>query len=164
MIAGRRAVAAVVGAVVAVTVGVVVLAGVATADASRQHAVDRARAGALAAASAAVPTVLSYDYRHLDADFAKAESLLTPRFRAEYAATTAKQVKPLARKNKATSTADIQAAAVVEAEPDRAVVLVFVNQLATNVNLTQPRLDRARINVTVVRSGGRWLIDRMAPF
>lgn len=139
------------------------LAAVAAMRGSHDQAVDAARDNALAAAVSGVPVVLSYDYRHLKADFARAEARLTPRFRKQYDATTAKQVEPLAAKYHATSSAQVSAAAVVDASPDRAVVLVFVSQLATNTNLTAPRSDQSRINVTVVRAGDRWLIDRLAP-
>jgi Mce-associated membrane protein len=40
-------------------------------------------------------------------------------------------------------------------------VLVFVNQTVTNSQLTAPRLDRSRIDVTLVRSNGHWLIDKL---
>jgi Mce-associated membrane protein len=147
----------------AVAVLAAALAAVAAMRSSRVHAVDAARDDALAAVASGIPVVLSYDYRHLKADFARAEARLTPRFRKQYDATTAKQVEPLAAKYHATSSAQVSAAAVVDASPDRAVVLVFVTQLATNTNLSAPRPDQSRINVTVVRSGDRWLIDRLAP-
>jgi Mce-associated membrane protein len=120
-------------------------------------------AEALSAASQQVATVLSYDYRHLDADFARATALLTPRFRKSYLSTTAKGVRPLAEKYKAVSSAQVTGAGLVSGTPDRAVVLVFVSQTATNSQLAQPRLDRSRIRTTLVRSGDRWLIDDLQP-
>jgi Mce-associated membrane protein len=161
---GRRGlVAATTGLLVAVATSAAALAAVTTTRASHAHALDRARDQALAAAASGVPTVLSYDYQHLRQDFSRAEALLTPRFRKEYEATTAKQVEPLATKYKETSSAQVTAAGVVDTTADRAVVLVFVNQTVTNSNLSAPRLDRSRINVTLVRSGSRWLIDKLAP-
>jgi Mce-associated membrane protein len=120
-------------------------------------------AEAIAAASNQVSTVLSYDYRHLDEDFARATALLTPRFRKSYLSTTAKSVKPLAEKYKAISSAQVTSAGLVEGSADRVVVLVFVAQTATNSQLTAPRLDRSRIKTTLVRSGDRWLIDNLQP-
>jgi hypothetical protein len=40
---------------------------------------------------------------------------------------------------------------------------VFVDQTVSNSQLAQDRLDRSRINVTLVHRDGRWLIDRLAP-
>jgi Mce-associated membrane protein len=154
-------------AVAAVTVlavlaaAAVALAALVTSHVSSVNAVDRTRGDVVGAATSGVATVLSYDYRHLDADFTKAQRLLTRRFRKQYDDTTAKGVRPLATKYKAISSADVSAAGVVEAGRDRAVVLVFVNQTVTNSQLTAPRLDRSRIDVTLVRSNGRWLIDKL---
>jgi Mce-associated membrane protein len=154
---------AVVTAVAGLAVLAAALAAVAAAKVSHRHALDRARENALAAATSSAATVLSYDYRHLATDFKKAENLLTPRFRKHYDETTAKAVEPLAAKYKAISSADITAAGTVSVGVDRVVVLVFVQQTATNSQLSAPRLDRSRVNVTMVRDGDRWLIDGMSP-
>lgn len=160
---GRSARVAAVAVLALVGVLTAALAAVATERVSHRHAVDSARDDAIAAATSGVATVLSYDYRHLAADFGRAEALLTPRFRAQYVKTTAKTVEPLAAKYKATTTADVAAAGSVSNTVDRAEVLVFVDQTVTNSQLAAPRLDRSRINVTLVRSHGRWLIDNLAP-
>lgn len=120
-------------------------------------------ASALSAATTEVGTVLSYDYRHLDRDFTRAEAVMTPHFRKQYLDTTGKGVKPLAAKYKAISTAQVTSAGLVEGTRSRAVVLVFVSQTATNSQLTAPRLDRARIKATLVRGGSGWLIDNLEP-
>jgi Mce-associated membrane protein len=139
----------------------VALAALVTSRASSNNAVDGAPGDVVGAATSGVATVLSYDYRHLDADFAHAQGLLTPKFRKQYDDTTAKGVRPLAAKYKAISSADVSAAGVVEATDTRAIVLVFVNQTVTNSQLSAPRLDRSRIRVSLVRSNGRWLIDKL---
>jgi Mce-associated membrane protein len=160
----RRAAALVaVGVAAVVTVLVAALAAVATTRASHRAAVDAAADEAVAAAASQVATVLSYDYRHLDEDFTRAEAQLTPRFRKQYVATTAKGVQPLAAKYKAISTAAVTSAGLITADPDRATVLVFVAQTVTNSQLGAPRLDRSRINVALVRSGDGWLIDALNP-
>ena len=132
---------------------------------SHRHEIDQARRNAVAAATSGLATVLSYDYRHLTSDFADAEALLTPSFRAKYVKTTAAGVEPLAAKYRATSTAVVSpgAAGAISVSTDRAVVLVFVAQTVTNSQLAAPRLDRSRINVSLVRSGSRWLISDLQP-
>jgi Mce-associated membrane protein len=118
----------------------------------------------VAAATSAVRVVLSYDYRHLDADFAAAERLLTPAFRQKYVDTTNKGVKPLAAKYKAITSADVTSAGLVSTTRGRCNhVLVLVQQTVTNSQLAQPRLDRSRIDVLMVRSKGRWLIGDLNP-
>lgn len=159
----RGLVVVVTSALAAISVLAGAVAAVGAMRASHAQAVQVARTEALASAAAGVPVALSYNYRHLDRDFAAAEARLTPRFRRQYAAVTAKQVEALATKYHVTSTAEITASAVVSAEADRVVLLVFVNQTSTNSLRSAPRLDRSRIDVTMARTGGRWLIDRLDP-
>jgi Mce-associated membrane protein len=164
--AGRDGVLVTVALVALLAVVAGGLSALAATRSSHRHALDRARTQAIAAATREVGIVLSYDYRHLQSDFRRAESMLTsgPKgFRAKYVRTTAKQVQPLAAKYHAVSTAEVSAAGVVDNNADRAVVLVFVSQTATNTQLAQPRLDRSRIRATLVRVGDRWLIDRLDP-
>jgi Mce-associated membrane protein len=164
----RRTPALVLSAVVAVVaVLLAALAGAAAMRRSDNLAGTLSKtddiASVISAASNQVSTVLSYDYRHLDEDFDRAIAQLTPRFRKSYLSTTAKGVRPLAEKYKAISSAQVTAAGLIEGTADRAVVLVFVAQTATNTQLAQPRLDRSRIKTTLVRSGDRWLIDNLQP-
>lgn len=169
MTAARRTPAFVVvalAAVLAVLGGALAAVAAAHASTQREHGDPGVRTDVIAAATSGIATVLSYDYRHLHQDFARAEALLTPGpkgFRQQYVRTTAKGVEPLAAKYKAVSTAEVSAAGLVSNTADRAVVLVFVSQTVTNSQLAQPRLDRSRIRATLVRVGGRWLIDRLDP-
>ena len=154
---------AVVAAAAVLAVFAAALSAAAVMRVSHRHELDRARENAMAAATSGVATVLSYDYRHLAGDFRRAEALLTATFRKKYDKTTAAAVEPLADKYKARSSAQVTATASVTTAVDRVVVLVFVAQTVTNSQLAAPRLDRSRINVTLVRQGDRWLIDRLAP-
>lgn len=118
----------------------------------------------VATAASSVRVVLSYDYRHLDKDFAAAERLLTPAFRKKYVDTTNKGVKPLAAKYKAITSADVTGAGLVSTTRGSCDhVLVLVQQTVTNSQLAQPRLDRSRIDVLMVRRDGRWLIGDLNP-
>lgn len=120
---------------------------------------DQAGAQALAAARSAAVTVLSYDYRHLDVDFASAQALTAQPFTGEYQRTTSTAVRPVATTNKAVVAATVSAAGVVRADTDRVVVLAYVNQTTRSSRLKRPQLDQNRVELTMVRgSGGRWLV------
>jgi Mce-associated membrane protein len=126
----------------------------------RQHD-ERVRAAqeALAAARTAAVAVLSYDYQHLDGDFAAALALTAQPFSGEYQRTTAKAVRPVATKNKAVVEATVSAAGVVRAATDRVTVLAFVNQTTRSSRLQRPQVDASRVELTMVRAGGgRWLL------
>jgi Mce-associated membrane protein len=154
---------ATVAVVALVAVVASVLGALAVQRQSARLAVAQARTEALAAARSEVATVLSYDYHHLNQDYARAKSVMTPAFRPQYDKTTASGVTPLARRYQAISTSVVTAAGSVQQSADRAIVLVFVAQTVTNNKLSAPRLDRSRIEVALVRSGGRWLINAMTP-
>lgn len=128
---------------------------------------EQARGEALAAARKAAPVVLSYDYRRLDRDFARARAQLTGKFRDEYARTTKTVVGPTARKYhgvvKATVAAPadggVPAASVVSAAPDRVVVLLFVNQVTESTRVAGPRVDLNRVRMTLTRTSGGWKVS-----
>jgi Mce-associated membrane protein len=116
------------------------------------------------AAAEDVTKILSYDYRHLQRDFAAAKAVMTPGFRNKYDAETAKGVLPLATRYHAISTVVVTGAGVVSASASSAQVLVFIQQTSTNTQLTAPRLDKARLIAVLDRSSGGWRVDSLNPF
>lgn len=128
---------------------------------------DQARRQALSAAQKAAPVVLSYDYRRLDRDFAAARGHLTGTFRDEYGRTTAKVVAPTAKKYQGVVEATVAkppgggapAASVVSASPDRAVVLLFVNQVTRSTQVSGPRVDLNRVRMTLTRTSEGWKVS-----
>ncbi|MCX4820220.1 hypothetical protein OG883_09935 [Streptomyces sp. NBC_01142] len=163
---GRRR--ALVSAVLALVVvaGLVVVAVLGREYGDGRRA-DRARVQALAAAQKAAPAVLSYDYRHLDRDFAAARGHLTGSFRDEYRKTTTTVVAPTAGKYHGVVRATVvkppvggaPAASVVSASPDRAVVLLFVNQVTRSTQVSAPRVDLNRVRMTLTLTSGGWKVS-----
>lgn len=128
---------------------------------------DAARGQAQAAARKAAPVVLSYDYRRLDEDFAAARGHLTGAFKEEYGRTTDKVVAPTAKKYHGVVKASVvsppgggePAASVVSVSPDRAVVLLFVNQVTTSTQVNGSRVDLNRVRMTMTRTSGGWKVS-----
>lgn len=128
---------------------------------------ETARTEALAAARKAAPIVLSYDYRHLDRDFAQARTHLTGDFRDEYGKTTKTVVGPTAKKYKGVVKATIAApasggtpaASVVSASPDEVVVLLFVNQVTESTQVSGARVDLNRVRMTMDLTDGGWKVS-----
>jgi Mce-associated membrane protein len=121
-------------------------------------------AAARKAAASEVAATLTYNYKTLQADFARAEQGMTPAFRTTYQQTTADSVSPLATKYKATSSATVIATGVSAVTPNSATVLVFANQIVDNTQLrTNARLDRTRIRASLVLQNGKWLISNLIP-
>ncbi|MEW2631372.1 hypothetical protein AB0903_06860 [Streptomyces sp. NPDC048389] len=145
----------------------VATAGVLAWEYAEGRRTDAARAEAVDAARKAAPVVLSYDYRSLDKDFAAARGHLTGAFKDEYGRTTGKVVAPTAKKYHGVVRASVvkppdghaPAASVVSASPDRAVVLLFVNQVTTSTQVTGERVDLNRVRMTMTRTPGGWKVS-----
>lgn len=148
--------------VAAVTVGAIF--AVQYRDAIRT---DHARTAAMAAAKRAAPVIFSYDYRHLDQDFGKAEAYLTGAFRAQYAKTTQTVVKPTALQYHGIVQANVAkptdgsaaAVSVVSAAPDQVVVLAFIDQSTTSTRVTGTQVDQNRVLLTLTHTSQGWLIS-----
>jgi Mce-associated membrane protein len=149
----------VVAALVMCLVAVLAACVLATVTTRAADADVRAGDSALAAAKASAATILSYDYRHLDADFGQAAALTTGSFRTDYQATTAKAVRQLATQTQAVVVAKVVAGGVVSSTTDRATVLLFVNQTTTSNRLSAAKTDLNRVQMTLTRSGSRWLVS-----
>lgn len=145
-----------------VVVALVLTAATLTLRARAADRTERARTAAVAAAESDAADLLSYDYRHLDRDFARARAELTGRFARDYRRTTETVVRPTARQVKAVVTADVVASSVVRASQDRVVVLLFVNQTTTSTRVDGPRVDLNRVRMTMQRVDGRWLVGNVS--
>jgi Mce-associated membrane protein len=142
---------------------VLAVAGAVTLVVLQQRAddVQRARAQAVGAARSAAATLLAYDYRHLDRDFAAGRALTTGAFAGQYAKTTHDAVAQVATQTKATVKAEVAAASVVTASADQVTVLMFVNQTTTSNRLERPQVDQNRVELTMRRVRGHWLVAQV---
>jgi hypothetical protein len=102
----------------------------------------------------------SYDYRHLDADFAKVAAHLTPQFKTSYIASSSK-LKPAIEQVKGVAVGSVRAAGLVSATDTTALVAVFLDQKVTTSQSSTPRIDRNRLLVSLVKSGDTWLISKL---
>lgn len=144
-----------------VAVALVLTAGLLALRARGEDRVEQARTAALAAAESHAVDLLSYDYRRLDQDFARAGKALTGSFADDYATTTEKVVRPTAIEVKAVVTAEVAASSVVRASQNRVVVLMFVNQTTTSTRVEGPKVDLNRVRLTLTRVDGDWLVSKV---
>jgi Mce-associated membrane protein len=126
-------------------------------DTAGAPSVEGSRTAALASSRDAARAVFSYDYRHLDKDFTAGKAVTTGTFAEQYATTTAKLLD-FAVKNKATVVADVSDASVVRASDDEVVCLVFLNQTSSSSAVETPRITQSRLEMTMKRRGGSWLV------
>ena len=123
--------------------------------------VEKSRTEALASARDAARLVFSYDYRTLAKDFAAGKAVTTGEFAKEYARTTSKLVDDVAPRYKAVVSADVSEASVVRASEDQVVCLVFVNQVSTSSLMPNRKVTQSRLEMTLTRSGDRWLVAKI---
>ncbi len=144
---------------------VTLVVGVATAfvwlDVREKQQTEAARRTGLEASRDAARELFSYDYRTLDKDFGAGRALTTGDFRTDYDKTTTKVVADVAKRYKAVVKANVINAGVVRASPDEVVTIVYVNQVTTSTQVTGEKVDLSRVRMTVVRSGGRWLVTKV---
>jgi Mce-associated membrane protein len=122
---------------------------------------EQARTDALAAAETDAVDILSYDYRHLDRDFARARRTLTGSFANDYAKTTNTVVRPTATQVHAVVKAEVAASSVVRASQNRVEVLLFVNQTTSSTRVDGPKVDLNRVRFTLDRVGGEWRVSKV---
>lgn len=125
-----------------------------------QKHVNAARASALAAARTYAVDFGSYDYRHLDADFARVADHLTADFRKTYLSDSTR-LRPAIVQYQGRSTATVQGVAVATVSETRAEVLVMLDQTVTTAQSSVPRVDRNRLQMNLVRQGGHWRIAKL---
>lgn len=120
------------------------------------------RASALEAARERTVSLTSYDHTRLDQDFAGVLETAVDPFRTEYSGTT-EQLRAVLAESQAVATATVLAAGlegeVTETEQgERAVVVVAVDQVIATAG-AEPRTERNRLRMTLVRPEATWLVQ-----
>jgi Mce-associated membrane protein len=125
-----------------------------------QDALGSSRTSALAAARTDAVQLASYNYGDLGRDFGVVVADSTPSFRRRFTESS-DALKSTLTEYKATAEASVVSAGLVSASTSRAVVLVLLDQKIANSKQATPTTDRSQIEITLVSSGGRWLIDQV---
>lgn len=126
-------------------------------DTSSRQAAQRAGTDAVAAARESIAAMGTYRPDTADKDLTAARDRLTEPFLDTYTQAIQTVVIPSAEQKRISSVVTVPAASVVSAQPDRVVVLAFVDQALT-VGGDAPTANPARYRVTMESVDGRWLI------
>jgi Mce-associated membrane protein len=129
---------------------------------SNQSETQTARIESVQAATDGTIKILSYNPDTVDHDLDAAGERLTGTFRDSYTQLTHSVVIPGAKQRKISAVATVPAAASVSASPNRAVVMVFVNQTIV-VGNDAPSSTASTVRVTMERHDNRWLISDFTP-
>lgn len=123
---------------------------------------DVVRIESMQLAKDATVRLLSYKPDTVEQDLGSARELLTGEFRESYTQLINDVVIPGSKQRQISAVATVPAAASVSAEPNKAVVLVFVNQTVV-VGNDAPTATTSSVQVTMDRVGDRWLISEFDP-
>ncbi len=127
---------------------------------TNQDAQAGARTSALTAARTYAVQLASYDYRNLDRNFAIVAGESTPSFRRSFTESS-DALKATLAKYKATAGATVVSAGLVSSGTSQAEALVFLTQKIANATQSKPTTDRSQVQISLVKSGGRWLINQV---
>jgi Mce-associated membrane protein len=123
---------------------------------------DVARVESVQAAKDATTALLSYSPDKVEQQLGDAQNLLTGEFRDSYGELVTDVVIPGAKQQQISAVATVPAAASVSAEPNHAVVLVFINQTVV-VGSSPPTDTASSVRVTLQKVDDKWLISAFDP-
>lgn len=125
-------------------------------------AAETARIESVQTAKDSTITMLSYKPDTVGQQLNDARDLLTGEFRESYTSLINDVVIPGAQEKQISAVATVPAAASVSADPNHAVVLVFVNQTVV-VGQDAPTDTASSVRVGLDKVGDRWLISQFDP-
>lgn len=131
-------------------------------DASSRRDAQRGAEDAMNAARDSIVAMLSYQPDTAGQTLNDARSRLTGKFLDDYTQLIQTVVVPGAKQDRVSAVAKVPAVSVVSAEPDRAVLLAFVDQTLTE-GTQQPTLTTSSVQVGMQKVDGRWLIAAFDP-
>lgn len=145
-------------AIVALSLGCLVLAGLAIQ--SRTAAADqrRERKEIQRVSSEVATGLLSYDYRNLDTSKTRVESNATGKFRKEYESAFASGLGELLTSTQATSQGTVRDVFVSDVDQNAASAIVVANAVADGTAGRRATVD-SYIQLDLVKVGGRWRVD-----
>lgn len=120
--------------------------------------IDDARSQAVAAARDSAVSVLTFRFDTVDRDVAATREKLTGAFLDTYTQRTQQELIPNAKQRHVAATANVSAAASESVTPNKATVLLFVDQ-TVKIGDAAPEATESSVRVTLDKVGERWLIS-----
>lgn len=121
-----------------------------------------ARIETLRVAATATQELLSYDYRTIDHDLARAVGWTTGSFTQELQALEDKVVKPTALSKQVVTQTTVSDVAVVRNSGSTVELLVFAQQVTASKG-AQTQRNSSRLSVSMKKAGGKWLVTALRP-
>ncbi|MFD6101782.1 h domain protein [Nocardia salmonicida] len=129
----------------------------------QQDKTEQARTDAMSTASRTVSAMFTYEPATVDTELPRAADNLTESFRAEYLKLIEQAIAPGAKEKQLTVKATTQAEGVVSADAEKAVVLLYLNQLTTSKDAPEGTTSGSRVRVSLDKADDRWLVSQVTP-
>jgi Mce-associated membrane protein len=139
-----------------------VAAGILDTQTSNDTATQQERDAAATAAKSEIPQILSYNYKTLSADLARASADTTGQFSGQFGVLASQLIGPNAAKQQTVTTATVPVAAAVDSSGDQVTVLVFVDQSTTSKQQPKAQKNASQLRVTMQKVKGRWLVEQFS--
>lgn len=123
---------------------------------------EQARSESVEAAKTGTVALLSYTPQDAEKTLTAAADLLTGTFRDSYTSLVRDVVIPGAQQKQISAAASVAGAASVSATPDRATVVVFVDQSVVMAD-DAPTQTASVVEVSLTKEADRWLISGFDP-
>lgn len=152
-----------------ITLAVLVIAaavpvGLLSSQAIRLGDIEQNATEALDAAVTSTSQVLSYDSKTLDADLARARAQLSGPFAAQFEETASNAIVPASQQQDISSKVEVIRSALIDAQQDRAEVLLYLSQTASTSSQPEPQRGIIQVKVTMTRTvDGKWLLSELQP-
>ncbi|MFF1555278.1 hypothetical protein ACFVX3_30090 [Rhodococcus erythropolis] len=129
----------------------------------RSAATDTARVEVIGVAPMLVENLLSYNSDTVDDDLARAAEGASGTFQDSFAEFGSKTVAPQSKEQGISTKARVVDVGVRSVAADRAELLMFVDQITTSIARPAPASTSSRVEVTLDRVDGTWLVSAMIP-
>ncbi len=129
----------------------------------RSAAAETARAEVIGVAPMLVEKLLSYNSDTVDDDLARAAEGAGGSFQDSFTEFGSNSVAPQSKEQGISTKARVVDVGVLSVAADRAEVLVFVDQITTSAAQPAPASTSSRVEVTLDRVEGTWLVSAMTP-
>lgn len=131
-------------------------------DFRAERGMEASNNAAAAEAGKAAERIFSFQYNKLPEHLSESKALMTPSFKKEFES-IAPALTELAPQRKIQVKAEVRNAAALECgnecSPRKASILVFVDQARLIGDSKTPTVFGNRVEVSMVKSGGTWLVD-----
>jgi Mce-associated membrane protein len=150
------------GLIPTLALSLAVLAGYLKWVSASARSADTARIESVQTAKDSTIALLTYQPDTVEQQLGAARDLLTGEFQNSYTSLIHDVVIPGAKQQRISATANVPAASSVSADPNDAVVLLFVNQTAVSSDGV-PTDTASTVRITMKKLDGRWLVSAFDP-